>query len=105
MRAVQPTWLGAGGRWRSHFHEYKGVVVVPDLRSRVTFFDKDNRVIAHLGDGKGSNPAGVRATEDRSNSIPGKFVAPHGAIFDHAGDIFVVEYVEIGRVTKLRKLA
>jgi len=26
------------------------------------------------------------------------------AAFDHAGNIFVVEYVEIGRVTKLRKL-
>ena len=32
----------------------------------------------------------------------GKFVAPHSAIFDHAGNIFVVEWVEVGRVTKLR---
>lgn len=33
-----------------------------------------------------------------------KFVAPHGASFDHAGNIFVVEWVEVGRVTKLRKV-
>ena len=34
-----------------------------------------------------------------------QFVAPHGACFDHAGNIFVVEWVEVGRTTKLRKLA
>jgi hypothetical protein len=71
----------------------------------VTLLDKDNKVIVHLGDGLTSNPAGVRTTEDRSKFLPGKFVAPHGAIFDHAGNIFIVEYVEIGRVTKLRKVA
>jgi len=37
--------------------------------------------------------------------VPGQFVNPHGACFDHAGNIFVAEWVEIGRVTKLRKLA
>jgi len=36
--------------------------------------------------------------------VPGKFVCPHGACFDHAGNIFVVEWVEVGRVTKLRKV-
>jgi hypothetical protein len=35
----------------------------------------------------------------------GKFIAPHGATFDHAGNIFIVEFVEIGRVTKLRKVS
>ena len=37
-----------------------------------------------------------------TSSLPGKFVAPHGACFDHEGNIFVVEWVEVGRVTKLR---
>ena len=35
---------------------------------------------------------------------PGKFVSPHGACFDHAGNIFVTEWVEVGRVTKLRRV-
>ncbi len=30
---------------------------------------------------------------------------PHGANFDREGNIFVVEWVEIGRVTKLRKVS
>ena len=38
-------------------------------------------------------------------SVRIKFVAPHGAIFDHSGNIFIGEYVEIGRVTKLQKIA
>jgi hypothetical protein len=40
----------------------------------------------------------------REAFTPGKFVCPHGACFDHLGNIFVVEWVEVGRVTKLRKV-
>lgn len=101
----KPIDVVAGTRAPCHFHSHKNVVVVPDLRARVTLLDKENKVLAHLGDGQNSNPAGVRTTEDRSNFVPGKFVAPHGAAFDHAGNIFIVEFVEIGRVTKLRKIA
>lgn len=101
----KPIDIVDGTRSPCHFHEHKGIVLVPDLQSRVTLFDKDDKVLVHLGDGKGIYPAGVRATQDRSNFIPGKFVAPHGAIFDHSSNIFIVEYVEIGRVTKLRKIA
>jgi hypothetical protein len=85
-----------------HFHEHSGTIVVPDLSGPVTLLDKDNKVIQHMGQGP-NNPQ--RTTEDRKSFIPGQFVAPHGAAFDHAGNIFVVEWVEIGRVTKLRKLA
>ena len=41
----------------------------------------------------------------RDKFIGGKFICPHGACFDHAGNIFVVEWVEVGRVSKLRKVA
>jgi hypothetical protein len=37
----------------------------------------------------------------RDHFAAGKFVCPHGACFDHDGNIFVVEWVEVGRVTKL----
>lgn len=84
-----------------HFHERGGVLVIPDLEARVTLFDQDNKLIVHLGDG---GSFALRA-KPRSEFIPGKFIAPHSAIFDHAGNIFVVEWVEAGRVTKLRKLA
>lgn len=101
----KPLEIIAGTRSPCHFSTYKDLAVVPDLRARVTLLDKSNKVVAHLGDGLAVNPQNVRTTEDRSKFIPGKFVAPHGATFDQAGNIFIVEYVEIGRVTKLRKVS
>ena len=89
-----------------HFHEMKDMMVVPDLQCRVTLFDKDNKVITHLGDGAYAGKQNqLRISEDRSVFEPGKFITPHGAWFDHSGNIFVTEWVEIGRVTKLRKIA
>ena len=61
--------------------------------------------LADLGDD--SEPATWRElrTKSRDAFKPGKFVCPHGACFDHKGNIFVAEWVEVGRVTKLRKVA
>jgi hypothetical protein len=85
-----------------HFHERDGVLLIPDLESRVTLFDSSNKLIAHLGDG--GHYQGIR-DKAREAFKAGKFVAPHSAYFDHAGNIFVVEWVEVGRVTKLRRVA
>jgi hypothetical protein len=85
-----------------HFNEHKGVVVIPDLAARVTLLDRQNKVIAHLGEG-GADWGKIRRLS-RDQFTPGKFICPHGACFDHSGNIFVVEWVEVGRVTKLRKV-
>ena len=85
-----------------HFHERDGVLLIPDLESRVTLFDAGNKLIAHLGDGGHYN--GIR-DKPREAFKAGKFVAPHSAYFDHTGNIFVVEWVEVGRITKLRRVA
>ena len=86
-----------------HFDVRKNLCVVPDLAARVTILDKDNNVIVHLGEGESDYRQ--RRTLPRDQFLPGKFICPHGACFDHDGNIFVVEWVEIGRVTKLRKVA
>lgn len=85
-----------------HFDARGTDLLIPDLKSRVTLFDKDNRLIVHLGDG--TDFKGIR-DQPRTAFTPGQFVAPHSAIFDHAGNIFVVEWVEVGRVTKLRRVS
>jgi len=85
-----------------HFHTHGDIIVVPDLDSRVTLLDKNNQLIAVLGEGPGYQ--GLR-DKTRDHFTPGQFVAPHSAFFDPAGNIFVVEWVEVGRVTKLRKIA
>lgn len=85
-----------------HFHARGEALLIPDLNSRVTIFDKDNKLITHLGDGGGYD--GIR-NQPRTAFKAGQFVAPHGGIFDRNGNIFIVEWVEVGRVTKLKKLA
>jgi hypothetical protein len=87
-----------------HFHERKGLLVVPELDARVTLMDKNNKVLAYLGENKDGKQRQLRL-RPREEFIPGKFVCPHGACFDHNGDIFVVEWVEAGRVTKLRQVS
>jgi DNA-binding beta-propeller fold protein YncE len=85
-----------------HFDIRGDVLLIPDLRSRVTLFDRNDKLLAHLGDG--TSFVGIR-DKDRTAFTPGQFVAPHGAAFDADGNIFVAEWVVVGRVTKLRKLA
>jgi hypothetical protein len=98
----KPMDVVAGTKSPCHFHTFKETIVVPDLQARVTLLDKSNKIILHLGEPLVPNPP--RTTENRADFVPGQFVQPHGAIFDHAGNIFVAEWVEIGRVTKLRKV-
>lgn len=83
-----------------HVHYNHGLVLVPDLDSVVTILDKDNKVVAFLGDGA---PDDLRDAP-REKFIPGKFVHPHAAIWINPKDILVVEWVPIGRVTLLRKV-
>ncbi len=83
------------------------VLLIPDLVGRVTLLDKENQVIAHLGDDsermKADAAKAIRS--DESQWQPGKFVHPHDACFDADGNIYVAEWVASGRVSKLTKLA
>jgi hypothetical protein len=88
-----------------YFSIYRnGDILIPDLFARVTLLDKNNRVITQLGDDSTSDYMKTRK-ESRDHFTAGKFVCPHGACFDHAGNIYVVEWVEVGRVSRLRKVA
>ncbi len=84
------------------------LLLVPDLSARITLLDRENRMI-HLGEDPDwrelvlkdkmamrRNPAGW---------VSGKFVHPHDACFDKDGNIFVAEWVDTGRVSKLRKVS
>ena len=69
---------------------------MPDLHGRVTLMDKSNahrRAPRRLEPPAGTYPL---RSEPRDKFIPGQFICPHGACFDHDGNIFVVEWVEVG---------
>jgi len=94
-----------GFRLPCHFDERQGLVVVPDLHGRVTLMNDINALVAHLGDSNAPQWNNPLRTQTRDRFIPGQFICPHGACFDADGNIFVVEWVEVGRVTKLRKVS
>ena len=47
----------------------------------------------------------LRREEKGAGWVSGKFLHPHDACFDAAGNIFVAEWVNTGRITKLRKVS
>ncbi len=79
-----------------------GTLLVPDLAARVSLFNQDNELIGHLA--VGLDDYRQRRLRSREHFPDGKFVCPHGACFDQDGNIFVVEWVEIGRVTFLKRV-
>jgi hypothetical protein len=92
----------------AHFDIRGEVLLVPDLHARVSLFDKDNKPIVHLGDDaewrkKVLDGFKMRAKPEAWQA--GKFVHPHDACFDKDGNIFVVEWVQTGRVTFLRHVS
>jgi hypothetical protein len=93
-----------GFRLPCHFDERQGLVVIPDLHGRVTLMDRSNQIVGHLGDSNAPEWNTPLRTQPRDKFIPGQFICPHGACFDRDGNIFVVEWVEVGRVTKLRRV-
>ena len=87
------------------------ILLVPDLSARVTLLGKNDEVLVHLGEDpewreqvtKDGNK--MRRSTTREEWVAGKFLHPHDACFDAAGNIVVAEWVDSGRITKLRKLS
>jgi hypothetical protein len=91
----------------AHFDIRGGVLLVPDLHARVSLFDKDNKVIVHLGDDEAWRKKvldGFKVRGDPKQWEAGKFVHPHDACFDRDGNILVAEWVSTGRITLLKRV-
>jgi hypothetical protein len=87
------------------------VLLVPDLSARITLLDKNDQVITHLGEDPDwraqvlKDGMKMRKDEKGETWVDGKFLHPHDACFDPAGNIFVAEWVQTGRITRLRKVS
>ena len=87
------------------------LLLVPDLSSRITLLDGQNRVVAQLGEDPEwreqvmKNNRKLRSQPNGAGWVAGRFLHPHDACFDAEGNIFVAEWVHTGRITRLRKLA
>lgn len=74
--------------------------VVADLAGRITFLDKTDKVIAHVGDN--ANPK-LRATNGVKRELwkDGEFISPHSVCVDKKGDVYVMDWNFLGRISKL----
>ncbi len=78
-------------------------IAVADLAGRVTILDKDGKLVTHLGD---QPDEALRA----NNGVPrekwkdGEFLAPHGLSFDSEGNLYIMDWLSLGRVTKLQRV-
>lgn len=82
------------------FYQFGDELVIPDLHSRVSILDKSDRLILHLGEDQEAWRKEGWPNRPVSEWDPGKFVSPHAACLDSRGDLYVVEWTSVGRVTK-----
>ena len=99
------TYLGSWGS--DIFHSPNGfdfrgdLCVVSELFGRVTTLDGTNRLVEFIGEQANARHLPQWPNVDRSQVLPGLFNSPHHAAWGHGGDIYVVEWIKHGRVTRL----
>ena len=81
------------------FYQHKDRLYIPDLAARVTILDRDDKLAAHLGDGREADGKTAKA-DNKTN--PALFAAPHAMCVDSRGDLYVIEWVDFGRPRKFR---
>ena len=84
------------------FFPHGDLLLVPELRARLTLLDEDDRPVAHLG----VNDAVAQLEgwpNNRQRIERDRFNSPHAAAADAAGNLYVVEWITGGRVIKLER--
>ncbi|MFD0713904.1 hypothetical protein [Paenibacillus sp. GCM10027626] len=75
----------------------------PDLHSRVTIFDKHDRLVAHLGEDQQAYKQEGWPNLPEQYFRADRFSSPHGVCADSEGNVYVAEWTVNGRVTKLTR--
>jgi len=78
------------------------LLAVGEIKGRVTIFDKENQVVARLGENTIEAEVGTNKIEP-AQWKPGIVNAPHGVAFSPSGDLYVSEYSVHGRVLKFAR--
>ena len=74
------------------FYQHAGHTYIPDLGAQVLILDKDDKLVATLGDGSA-------IPKEQKDAKP-EFIAPHALTVDSKGNLYVLEWVPYGRVRK-----
>ncbi|MCA8951692.1 MAG: peptidase [Planctomycetes bacterium] len=81
-----------------------GELAVADLVGRVTILGADDKPIVHLGDNPDPKKRAVNGVP-REQWADGEFLSPHSVCADAAGNLYVMDWNFLGRITKLEKVA
>jgi hypothetical protein len=77
-------------------------LAVAELEGRVTVLDKGGKVLVSVGTNDNQEEIHVNKTPP-SVWKPDRFYAPHGLTYDPAGNLYVTEFNQYGRVTFLKR--
>lgn len=80
-------------------------LIIPELRARVTILDQADRLVGYLGDNEAVCDQQGWPNHPTRLIEAGKFNSPHAIAADQAGNLYVVEWIIGGRITKLERLA
>ncbi len=82
---------------------HDGQLFVPELNARLAVLDEDDRLVCYLGENEAicSHPEWPNVPANLITA--GKFNSPHGMATDGKGNLYVVEWIVGGRITKLEK--
>lgn len=87
------------------FYFFKDEMYVPDLNSRVSVYDRNDRLAAHLGEDQQAYKQQGWPNLPKEYYRPNKFSSPHGLCVNSEGSVYVAEWIHDGRVTKLIRIA
>ncbi|MGK0188808.1 MAG: DNA-binding beta-propeller fold protein YncE, partial [Verrucomicrobiales bacterium] len=79
---------------------YGSLLAVGELGGRLSLYDKNNNLVARLGDEPKDRKKGHGTPPE--DWINGALIGVHGCTFDSKGDLYAQEYSKFGRVVKYR---
>jgi hypothetical protein len=102
---LEGTWIGVHAsnlRLPCSFSWHGEHLAVAELEARAVILDKSGTPLAFLGDNPDRKQWANFGVAPKDQHI-GIFTAPHGIAFAKNGDLYVQDWNQTGRVTKLRK--
>ena len=104
----------AEGRYLRHFGQdyltspcmfevWGEYLLIPELFGRLTIVDREDKLVGYVGDNPGIEKRPGWPNLPKEQILPGKFNSPHGMTSDAAGNLYVVEWIVGGRITKLER--
>ncbi len=80
------------------------LLFVPELCARIAVLDENDELVTYLG--RNEKVCEVKGWPDHEKELigPGKFNSPHDMAIDNDDNLYIVEWIKGGRITKLKRV-